>query len=84
MIPRKISRKISIRSMKLQAQVIKALKEAYHDSGARARMQPSGDGPGDRGIRELGQWRARNGDRGMVRPIYSSTISPTPSGLKRT
>lgn len=54
MIPRKIPRKISIRSMKLQTQVIKALKEAYHDSGARARMQPSGDGPGDRGIRELG------------------------------
>lgn len=54
MIPRKISRKISIRSMKLQTQVIKALKEAYHDSGARARMQPSGNGPGDRGIRELG------------------------------
>ena len=54
MIPRKISRKISIRSMKLQTQVIKAIKEAYHYSGAQARMQPSGDDPGDRGIRELG------------------------------
>ena len=84
MIPRKIPRKISMQSMKLQAQVIKALKEAYHDSSARARMQPSGDGPGDRGIGELGQWGARSGNRGMVRPIYSSTISPTPSGLKRT
>ena len=51
MIPRKISRKISIRSMKLQTQVIKALKEAYHDSGAQTRMQPSGNGPGDRGMR---------------------------------
>ena len=40
--------------MKLQAQVIKALKEAYHGSSARARMHPSGDSPGDRGIRELG------------------------------
>ena len=38
MIPRKIPRKVSIRSMKLQTQVIKALKEAYHDSSARARM----------------------------------------------
>ena len=38
MIPRKISRKISVRSMELQAQVIKALKEAYHDSDAQARM----------------------------------------------
>ena len=53
--------------MKIQAQVIKALKEAYHDSGARARMQPSGDDPGDRGIRELGQWWARSRDSGMVR-----------------
>ena len=69
--------------MKLQTQVIKAIKEAYHDSSARARMQPSGDDPGDRGIRELGQWGARSGDRGMVRPIFSSTISPTPRGLKR-
>ncbi len=66
--------------MKLQTQVIKALKEAYHDSGARARMQPSGDGPGDRGIRELGQWEARSGDRGMVQPIFSSTISPPQGG----
>jgi hypothetical protein len=84
MIPRKIPRKISIRSMKLQAQVIKALREAYHDSSAQARMQPSGDGPGDRGMRELGLGGARSGNSGMVRPIYSSTISPTPSGLKRT
>jgi hypothetical protein len=70
--------------MKLQTQVIKAIKEAYHYSDAQARMQPSGDDPGDRGIRELGQWGARSGDSGMVRPIYSSTISPAPSGLKRT
>lgn len=80
MIPRKISRKVSIRSMKLQTQVIKALKEAYHDSGARARMQPSGDSPGDRGIGELGQWEARSGNSGMVRPIFSSTISPPQAG----
>ena len=53
--------------MKLQTQVIKAIKEAYHGSGARARMQPLGDDPGDRGIRELGQWGARSGDSGMVR-----------------
>jgi hypothetical protein len=70
--------------MKLQTQVIKAIKEAYHYSSARARMQPLGDDPGDRGIREPGQWGARSGDRGMVRPILDSTISPTPSGLKRT
>ena len=66
--------------MKLQTQVMKALNEAYHYSDAEARMQPSGDDPGDRGIRELGQWGARSGDSGMVRPIFSSTISPPQAG----